>query len=280
MLLGEGRLRLAMARWWRAPEIGNVLPSWKMAPATGALLKLEQGGSFWYADQPLAVPWPNAPLPARSVLQCIPFDVHAFDDARFADAGIDCPPHIAHSAHKRKAHYFYGRLCAHEALKQLGCAGAVGCGATRVPVWPEGVVGSITHSHALAAAVVAPASLCRGVGIDVEEVVTPEVWDALRHSVVSPAEYDLLQVLAGRTDLGTLLTLVFSAKESFFKASFSAVGRYFDFDALVLRDIDFERSELIFVLSVSLCAEWLLGQEVRITYQQSLFGCVATLCVW
>jgi 4'-phosphopantetheinyl transferase EntD len=125
-----------------------------------------------------------------------------------------------------------------------------------------------------------PVSACRGIGIDIEELATPDSWEALRGSVVSSSEYALLEALAHRLDLAILLTLVFSAKESYFKATFATVGQYFDFDALTLQAIDTERCELTFVVAATLCAEWRCGQQVRIAYSLRFTGCVATLFAW
>lgn len=229
---------------------------------------------------PYAVPWPDASLLLAPVLYCASFDPHEFNNARFADAGIDCPPHIARAVRKRQAEYFHGRLCARAALSGLCRETAVTTGMMREPVWPAGIVGSITHGPALAAAVALPSSRCRGIGIDIEEFAAPEIRDALRSTVVSAREYALLEELAHKIDIGILLTLVFSAKESFFKATSATVGRYFDFDALALQSIHIEHRALTFVVNTSLCAEWRRGQHVRIGYSLAFSGCVATLFAW
>src|SRR4051812_26708965 len=76
---------------------------------------------------------------------------------------------IAHCAQKRIRDFAAGRDCAHRALEELGIAGfSILSGSTREPLWPQSIVGSITHTEGYAAAVVARAQQVRSVGIDCE----------------------------------------------------------------------------------------------------------------
>lgn len=230
-----------------------------------------------------AVAWPLATLGVTALVHRAGFQAASFDPAAFARARIACPAQVAGAVRKRQAEYFHGRLCAQAALRAAGHAGAlaVGTGPMREPVWPHGLVGSITHDATLAAAVVVPGTLCRGIGIDIEQPV-PASFGALHSMVLAPAEQALLAVLAQRAGLaeGVLLTLVFSAKESFFKATCAAVGRYFGFDALALGGIDPVRAELAFTVTAGLCADWPAGAPVRIGYACAPHGRVATLFSW
>lgn len=170
-------------------------------------------------------------------------DVALFSTALYGLAGIGLPPHIAHSVPKRQAEFLAGRLCARAALATLGRAACtVGVGAHREPVWPDGVIGSISHNGSYAAAVACPAAVLAGIGIDIESIIGAEARAAMAELVVSAAELDYLRALSGEMggvlSLDCLLTLVFSAKESFFKAAFAQVRAYFDFDAVRVTEID------------------------------------------
>lgn len=234
----------------------------------------------WQAGMCQPVPWRHPALPGSLALHCVPFDADCFDTASFQRSGIACPPEIAKAVRKRQAEYFHGRLCARAALQAHHCAGDVGTGAMRAPAWPDGMVGSITHGRRLAAAVAVPAHSCRGIGIDFEDIVTPQARDALCSGVVSPQEVGLLEQFSIHVDPDILLTLIFSAKESFFKATSAAVGRYFGFDAIVLRDIDLQRQRLLFDVATPLCASWQPGAPVQVAYCQPFAGGVATLFAW
>ena len=226
-----------------------------------------------------AFPWACPALAVTPVVHRVAFDAATFDASVFSRAGMACPPHISQAVRKRQAEYFHGRSCARAALSAYGHHGDVGTGPAREPLWPEGMVGSITHGATLAAAVALPAAACRGIGIDIEQVSATNL-DALRSTVVSATEYALLASLAGPIDIGILLTLVFSAKESFFKATYATVGHYFEFDAIALHAIDLAGCQLTFVVTAPLCADWPAGKPLRVHYTLAPEGRVATLFAW
>jgi 4'-phosphopantetheinyl transferase EntD len=133
---------------------------------------------------------------------------------------------VARAVPERRAEFARGRACARLALAALGGpAVAIPVGEGRAPEWPEGFVGSITHTSGLVAAVVAPAALVPGVGVDAE--VYRPLPHEVRHMVLTPAERD---------DVGTELeTVVFSAKESIYKALYPRRRRWLDFQDVEVR---------------------------------------------
>jgi len=123
---------------------------------------------------------------------------------------------VEKAAPKRRREFALGRSCARSALQKLGHGGAViGRGTNGAPLWPEGVIGSITHTRDYAAAIVGEARRFSGIGVDAERVggVTEDLWPRL----FDDAERDHLMGLreAGR---GHIATLLFSAKEACYKA--------------------------------------------------------------
>jgi enterobactin synthetase component D len=191
-----------------------------------------------------------------------PYEVRRFDATRFAVAGIDCPDSIAQSVQKRQAEFFYGRICARAALKEWGVHGQqVGIGASREPIWPAGVIGSITHSGSLAAAAVLSSSQYRGIGIDLEECGENEAGslEALAGTVLLPSEQAFLRSQAGTLSEAVLYKLAFSAKESFYKAVFSVVGRFVDFTAIEIDALDSDNGRIGFTVRESLCEQWRPG---------------------
>ncbi|MCH2335574.1 MAG: hypothetical protein MK311_12505, partial [Pseudomonadales bacterium] len=68
---------------------------------------------------------------------------------------------------QRKSEYSSGRRVAHEALKLLAGAPAAVTRNGRLPEWPAGDRGTISHSREIAVAMVASTSDCHGVGLDV-----------------------------------------------------------------------------------------------------------------
>lgn len=186
------------------------------------------------------------------------FDRDQFDPALFARHGIVRPAAIAASVMQRQAEYFHGRLAARMALAPLGLANHdVGTGAFREPVWPAGVFGSISHNGQLAVAAAAgqDGNGGIGIGIDIESIQPVAGRATLEDQVMSGRELAYLHSLDSPWPLATLMTLVFSAKESFFKASFRTVGRYFDFDALEVQRLDIAAKLITFRIVAELTPE-------------------------
>lgn len=72
---------------------------------------------------------------------------------------------------RRRAQFGTGRVCARRALAMLGLPEApLTVDRSGAPRWPDGVVGSITHTSQYCAAVVKPSPPWRVVGLDAEEV--------------------------------------------------------------------------------------------------------------
>jgi 4'-phosphopantetheinyl transferase EntD len=128
---------------------------------------------------------------------------------------------------KRIAEFAAGRLCARTALAQLGCGGiAVPMRADRAPQWPPGSTGSITHTDGFCAAVVAQVAKIRALGLDVEPVasVRPHLW----RRICTPPELEALQALDAKSAIEAA-TLIFSAKEAFYKCQHALSGEWLGF---------------------------------------------------
>jgi enterobactin synthetase component D len=132
----------------------------------------------------------------------------------------------------RRASFRAGRAAAHDALALLGCDdGPILVGQQREPVWPIGVVGSISHASGVGVALVAPTASTGGVGIDVEAIrPAPELFD----QVPRPDERSWLDAIADVGERDAAVLELFSAKESIFKAFFPRVGEMFGFEAATL----------------------------------------------
>ena len=227
-------------------------------------------------DFPVAV---SPEQPVRIFLQH--FSCDAFDDANFSRHAIHCPESIARSVLKRRAEYFYGRLCAQRVLGAAGYSDVqVLTGASREPLWPAGIRGSISHSDGIAAAATLPAAGCRGLGIDIASPIRPDMWNDVVGIAISPQEYQLLANLAGSPGMERCLALVFSAKESFFKALFDEVRRIFDFDVLELCGVDFEQRLLRFVVKEQVCPYFPVGAHCAMPFRDLPDGDVLTVFSW
>lgn len=159
----------------------------------------------------------------------------------FAD--ITLPEALNKAVPKRQAEFLAGRYCARQALARAAEGRApfealVPTRADRAPAWPEGYVGSITHTKGFVAAAAARADDVRSIGLDSEHVMTAETAENVRSMVALEGE---LAALAGSgLDPTRLLTLVFSAKETLYKCLHPLVGRFFGFHEARLTSVDLE----------------------------------------
>lgn len=189
------------------------------------------------------------------------FQMSLFTPELFERHGIDYPQHIRNSVVKRQAEFIAGRLCARSILDMYGHGKhVVSVGSHREPQWPEGFIGSITHSGQYAAAIACPAKNIVGIGIDLETIINDDSRPAMIDLVASAEEVQYLLNHPGYVGFDGLLTLVFSVKESFFKAAFPQVKAYFDFDAVRVVDIDLERRIIRFDCEQDLSEQLRRGQ--------------------
>lgn len=142
-------------------------------------------------------------------------------------------PAIRHAVARRRREFIGGRIVARAAMASLGVrAQSVPVGPDRAPIWPQGLVGSITHSDSWCGAAVARADEVGAIGIDIEEagVVGPDLWPI----VCTAAELEWLRTLPEQERAGAA-TILFSAKESVFKAQYPLTGRMLDHQQVGIR---------------------------------------------
>jgi enterobactin synthetase component D len=175
--------------------------------------------------------------------------------------GIELPPSLARAVRKRQTEFLAGRFCVREALRVCApehAASLVGVGPHREPVWPPGIVGSVTHAEGLASAAVARRMHLRSIGLDAEQIIDPSSVNDILESIACSDELARITRETGWT-AATALTAIFSAKEALFKCLFPEVRRYFDFrdawlDAFALESSTF-RIRLLTELAPSLPAD-------------------------
>ncbi|MCX4918087.1 4'-phosphopantetheinyl transferase [Streptomyces sp. NBC_00687] len=129
---------------------------------------------------------------------------------------------------KRRREFATVRRCARRAMEKLGVPPApVLPGERGAPQWPAGLVGSMTHCDGFSAAALARVTDLASLGIDAEphQSLPPGVLD----TIALPAESAGLARLRARTPAVHWDRLLFSAKESVYKAWFPLTGEWLDF---------------------------------------------------
>ncbi|HET7770590.1 MAG TPA: 4'-phosphopantetheinyl transferase superfamily protein [Chloroflexota bacterium] len=134
---------------------------------------------------------------------------------------------------RRREDFALGRAAAHEALAALGMAASpILRGEKGEPVWPAGIVGAITHTRGVAAAVVGESRDYAGIGVDLEPL-EPGLTVRAGRIVCTPEE--LSWATAAGAEATKRLTMVFCAKEALFKALFPPTRVWLDFLGAELR---------------------------------------------
>ena len=205
--------------------------------------------------------WPlPQPLPGLILHSCR-FDPAQLAADDFARCGLTPPPAIAAAAPKRRSEFLAGRLCAASALQALrGTPDYPARGADNAPCWPPGSLGSITHSHGWAAALVGHSEAWSGLGLDAEPLLASARAERLAGEILTADELRHFQALP-EDERATYLTLCFSLKESLFKALYPLVQRRFYFQAAALVEQD-GNGRVRLQLREDLHAEWRLGTHL------------------
>lgn len=210
---------------------------------------------------PLDAHWPLPdPLPG-TVLLSTRFDPALLIADDFQRSAVLPPASIQRSVAKRQAEFLAGRLCARAALQQLDnldCVPAIG--EDRAPVWPQHISGSITHSSGHAAAIVGHKAQWRGLGMDLENVLSLERAERLAGEILTAAELQRMAMLP-REQHALLVTLTFSAKESLFKALYPIVQKRFYFEHAEVLEWS-ENGQVRLRLLTDLSEEWRRGKEL------------------
>lgn len=125
----------------------------------------------------------------------------------------------------------------------------------RRPIWPNGIIGSISHSRNIAGAAVTRDDRLIGLGFDIEQ---PKVARPI--DIVSKVMTDNEIERFGSRDekqLSSHLAMVVSCKESAYKAVNPVIGEYFDFLDI---EIELDEASRTFVARASVplySADWI-----------------------
>jgi len=141
--------------------------------------------------------------------------------------------HVARAVDKRKREFTLGRSCARQALGALGIAAQpLVPNADRSVRWPAEAWGSVTHTEGFCAAVAALRTHVAGLGIDAEMRgrVTEKLWS----HVATQGEIAWFRSAPSEREAAERATLLFSAKEAFYKAQFCVSETFVGFHEVEL----------------------------------------------
>lgn len=133
---------------------------------------------------------------------------------------------IAHAVSKRQREFRAGRHCARQALKHFNYPNFdLLNDAQRVPIWPENILGSISHCDDFCCAAVSQSPSLLALGLDVEPLapLPDDVVSLICHT------QELTQLDPALFPGSYWNKVIFSAKETFYKCYFPLCRSYLDF---------------------------------------------------
>ncbi|WP_195880822.1 4'-phosphopantetheinyl transferase family protein [Methylomonas albis] len=148
-------------------------------------------------------------------------------------------PLINGASVKRIGEFCAGRYCAHQVLEQLGFSHVpVLKNEHGAPVWPKGIVGSISHSSEMSIAVAARSEDIQALGVDIQYYDRPfpdQTFATLfRHQ-------EIRSILSAQRGLADRFAYsIFASKESVIKCIYNAFGYWLDFTDILI-EIDLTR---------------------------------------
>ncbi|MEJ4044914.1 4'-phosphopantetheinyl transferase family protein [Erwinia sp. SLM-02] len=186
------------------------------------------------------------------------FDAAYFNNSLFDTLSIPVPVRLQNAVNKRRAEYLASRYCLQQAMSTLGVEQFIlHNDEERAPLWPAGIRGSLSHTCQRICALLTHRREVLP-GIDCEQIMTEKHASELAHLIVNAAEKALIE----QTELPfhCALTVVFSAKESLYKAIWPELRRFMDFSAAEVVGWD-TNNRLTLRLAGTFSAEFYAGRE-------------------
>lgn len=179
------------------------------------------------------------------------------------DQQLEHPLKIAQACVERKNEYLCGRVLAQAVLNHhFGLDQPITSMHEPLPIWPTHVLGSISHSQNKL--IVALSNNAIYLGIDIEHWVASEFAQESAHLILTPSEFDLWKGKAAEVfDFARYMSLIFSIKESLYKAVYPTAKQYIDFLEASIVDINFENQTLM----LSFCPETQQRYQLLEQYQ-------------
>ena len=141
---------------------------------------------------------------------------------------------------KRRREFTAGRACARAALARLGVSDfPLRAGPDRSPLWPPGIVGSLSHCGDYCGVAVARQGFVAGLGLDVERA--RPLLGRVASLICTEAEHAQIATLPGPPE-GLWAMVVFCAKESAYKCFHPLAKVFLDFHDVEI-DLDPDRRE-------------------------------------
>lgn len=163
-----------------------------------------------------------------------------------------------------------GRTAAYNALDSIGepIPQSIDKGSAGEPLWPNNIVGSISHTGRWACAAVASTASCLTVGLDLERIQRQVSYDIVKR-VCTEHEQQYLASLPTQNERDLWLKRIFSVKECLFKALYPLCHTRFWFQDAQVTRLPQEPSEVDVKLLRNLSKQLKSGRTLPISLVES-----------
>ena len=168
--------------------------------------------------------------------------------------------YMTNAVSKRRREFTAGRLCARRALVRFGIKNfPILVGTNREPIWPTGIVGSISHTERYCGIAVAKKNQTESLGLDIECIgkLSKDCWRQIftRHELswIDSRSPDRKQEYA---------TLIFSAKECLYKCQYTISKRWLDFHDVMIT-VNTDVSEFVAIFQANIGSSFKKGTYLK-----------------
>lgn len=163
------------------------------------------------------------------------FNLEAYSDALCTEWQLPLPAALHRAVKRRRAEYLASRWLAREVFQQFAVSGFLLCNnPDRSPIWPPGIQASLSHTSGTT--IIAATTQPLWVGVDVEQMMTADTAEETASMLMTGEEKRRLRALP--VAFATGATLLFSLKESLYKALWPPLRLALDFHHAELLDVD------------------------------------------
>ncbi|MBU5376150.1 MAG: 4'-phosphopantetheinyl transferase superfamily protein [Pantoea sp.] len=192
------------------------------------------------------------------------FDLTLYDDSFSARWNLPLPPAVRQAVKKRRAEYLASRWLARAVMASLGIPDfLLQNHSDRSPIWPPGIQASLSHTDGAAALAVTQLPLC--IGVDIESVMNLRTAEETAALLMSAQEKVRLRALP--LPFSQAATLLFSLKESLYKALWPQLHQPMDFPHASLLEADIAAGKAVLVLNHSFSAAFAVGTRLEAEFQ-------------
>jgi enterobactin synthetase component D len=172
------------------------------------------------------------------------FDPELFQASELENFTHELPPNFETFHKHKKAEFVASRMAIKELFSKLNISDPLPQRITaQSPVWPASYLGSISHTKGVAVVAMASSSNLKGLGLDCERLERCQQVENIWTKISTHEEREFFHKNRWRDAYWKLI--LFSAKESLYKAAYPLVQQYFGFEQAQVIALNPQSQELV-----------------------------------